>query len=652
MYNEDCSPTISNCTFVGNIAVNGGGIYNASSSSPALTNCTFYNNTATTNGGGIYNTSTFLLISSPVLTNCTFYNNTATTYGGGIHNESLSSSTITNCILWGDTAGTAGNEIHGSSVVTYSDVDGGTGQPWFGVGCIDTDPCFVDAASGDFHLLDDSPCIDAGTNSAQDLPPTDFEGDSRVLNFTVDMGVDEWTGFALTIVIEPEGAGSVILTPPGGYYFPGTVVTATANAAAGYTFDHWSGDLTGSNNPETITMDSDLTVTAHFNYGLSITFAPPNGGTVILDPPGGVYAPGTLVELDVEPAPGYLFGYFSGDLAGSIEPKNILMDSPKSVTVHFTLGDGSGTENDPYRIATVGQLQILSENAGYWGSNIHFVLTDDIVIPPGLIINPIGNESTPFYGNFDGAGHTISGLIQSGSSSLGLFGETGPSARLRNLGVVAAAINGSGAFLGILVGYNWGSTISDCSASGEVTGRNALGGLVGDNWEGTISNCYATGEVTGMNGLGGLVGSNSGNITNCYATGAVIGTRELGGLAGANYYGTITNCYATGAVTGNDVLGGLVGSNYSSTISNCYWDKDTTGQPGSSGGGTGKTTAEMKQEATFAGWDFTDTWLIMENQSYPYQHIPTTPIGGDLNGDGVVDFKDVAILCGNWLEGK
>jgi uncharacterized repeat protein (TIGR02543 family) len=288
MYNEDCSPTISNCTFVGNIAVNGGALYNFYYSSPILINCIFYDNSATAAGGGIYNATSSILGSSPILTNCTFYNNTATTYGGGIYNEFLSGSTITNCILWGDTAGTAGNEIHGGSVVTYSDVDGGTGQSWFGVGCIDTDPCFVDAASGDFHLQDTSPCINAGSNDASDLPAADFDGDWRIMFDTVDIGADEWTGFSPTIVIEPEGAGSVILNPPGGYYFPGTVVTVTANAAGGYAFDHWSGDLTGSNNPETITMDSDLIVTAHFNYVLSITLAPLDGGSVTLDPPGGV----------------------------------------------------------------------------------------------------------------------------------------------------------------------------------------------------------------------------------------------------------------------------------------------------------------------------------------------------------------------------
>jgi len=751
MYNVDCSPTISNCTFVGNIAVNGGALYNFSSfsSSPTLINCIFYDNSATAAGGGIYNRQT----SRPVLTNCTFYNNTATTYGGGIYNDSPASSALTNCILWQDTAGTAGNEIYDSGIfsgsgVTYSDVDGG----WNGTGNIDTDPCFVDAPSGDFHLRDTSPCIDAGANAAPSLPATDFEGDARIINGQVDMGADEFDVFyELTAGTEPAEGGTITLIPPGGDYFPGTVVTVTANAAVGYAFDHWSGDLTGSNNPETITMDSDYTVTAHFNYELSITLAPADGGTFTLDPPGGVYASGTMVELDVEPTQGYIFDYFSGDLSGSTEPNTIVMDSPKSVTVHFTLSDGSGTETDPYRIGTAGHLQFLSRNSNYWGPNIYFVLTDDITIPSGFIIDPIGNNSISFDANFDGAGHTISGLNQSGSDYLGLFGKTGPSAKLRNLRVVAATINGSNNFLGILVGYSYG-TISHCSATGAVTGSSwlgglvgsnkgtisdcsatgaliggytskFLGGLVGENNGGTISDCYATGAVNGGDAsmsLGGLVGKNDGNISNCYATGAVTGLRILGGLVGYSDSDSISNCYATGAVTGVDILGGLVGDNdfggmisncyatgavtggdsstglgglvgfnygtisncYATgavttgttsldigglvgrdyvygTISNCYWDINTSGMTDGVGsldpepaGVMGKATAEMKQQATFAGWDFTDTWLIMESQSYPYQDIfagVTGPIPGDNNGDGAVDFKDLAILCGNWL---
>ncbi|GAG36260.1 unnamed protein product, partial [marine sediment metagenome] len=81
MYNNGSSPTVSNCTFVGNSAytasvnqAKGGGMYNYNSS-PMVTNCTFSGNTAE-GGGGMYNDH-----SSPTVTNCTFSGNTAE--GGG-----------------------------------------------------------------------------------------------------------------------------------------------------------------------------------------------------------------------------------------------------------------------------------------------------------------------------------------------------------------------------------------------------------------------------------------------------------------------------------------------------------------------------------------------------------------------------------------
>lgn len=58
--------------------------------------------------------------------------------------------------------------------------------------------------------------------------------------------------------------GSVVLTPAGGTYNSGTVVTLNATPAANYAFSSWSGDLTGSTNPTTITMTSNKSVTANF----------------------------------------------------------------------------------------------------------------------------------------------------------------------------------------------------------------------------------------------------------------------------------------------------------------------------------------------------------------------------------------------------
>jgi uncharacterized repeat protein (TIGR02543 family) len=68
--------------------------------------------------------------------------------------------------------------------------------------------------------------------------------------------------YTLTTNVSPAGAGSV--SPSGDEYESGSQVTLTANPATGHTFDHWSGDASGSTTTVTITMDSDKTITAHF----------------------------------------------------------------------------------------------------------------------------------------------------------------------------------------------------------------------------------------------------------------------------------------------------------------------------------------------------------------------------------------------------
>jgi parallel beta-helix repeat protein len=200
MYNDRGShTTLINCTFSGNISDTGGAGMGNYSSNPTVTNCIFTGNSAD-NGGGMLNVSN----SSPTMTNCTFSGNTAGIKGGGMSNVG-SSPTVTNCILWGDEPNEISNSS-GSPTVTYSDVEGGTGQAWFGTGCIDADPCFVNTTAGNFHLLFGSPCIDAGTNSAPGLPATDFEGDTRIANVNVDMGADEYVGGPATFPSPADGA--------------------------------------------------------------------------------------------------------------------------------------------------------------------------------------------------------------------------------------------------------------------------------------------------------------------------------------------------------------------------------------------------------------------------------------------------------------
>ncbi len=199
--------------------------------------------------------------------------------------------------------------------------------------------------------------------------------------------------------------------------------------------------------------------------------------------------------------------------------------------------------------------------------------------------------------------------------------------------------------IGGLVGENMG-VLDDSYATGPVNGRNRVGGLVGHNLIYTINNSYAAGDVNGNDSVGGLVGYGEDIISNSYATGKVNGNDNVGGLVGCLFHNTVNNSYATGAVEGNSSVGGLAGAG-SGVFYNSYWDIQTTGQS-TSVGGTGKTTTEMMQKATFTSWDFINIWNIGENQTYPYIRVYPA---GDLNHNGIVNMPDFAIFADHWLEG-
>jgi hypothetical protein len=197
MLNVVSSPTVTNCNFNRNWAKDyGGGMANYDNSSPTVVNCQLFGNAGNT-GGGMSNSTS----SSPTVTNCTFSGNRGSLNIGGMGNHHNSSPKVTNCILWGDTPDEIVNENGSNPNVTYSDWQGGTGQPWFGTGCIDSDPLFVNSARGDFRLVSySSPCVDAGNNA--EVPPdvNDLAGEDRIVDgdangtATVDMGAYEFNG--------------------------------------------------------------------------------------------------------------------------------------------------------------------------------------------------------------------------------------------------------------------------------------------------------------------------------------------------------------------------------------------------------------------------------------------------------------------------
>lgn len=318
---------------------------------------------------------------------------------------------------------------------------------------------------------------------------------------------------------------------------------------------------------------------------------------------------------------------------------------------------GSGTADDPYLISNAMELGALVR----YSPLAHYRLAASLDLSGirwSKAVVPL------LEGSFDGKGHTISHLTIQGGSHLGLFGQVGSAAQVKDLGVVDVNIVGSGNYVGGLAATN-GGTVTGCYSTGAVRSGDSgqhycIGGLIGSNGGaviqchstaivdgtssdagglvgrngGSLTECYSTAAVSTTGGyVGGLAGSNGGTVTQCFSAGAVSTTSwDAGGLIGSNYLGgvvtqcyststvrgtsgvgglvawnvaTLSQCYSVGAVSGTSRVGGLVGSAFGDSVVACFWDTQTSGQVTSSGG-MGKTTAEMQTASTFldAGWHF------------------------------------------------
>jgi len=150
------------------------------------------------------------------------------------------------------------------------------------------------------------------------------------------------------------GTGGTTDPAPGTYtYDSGTQVSIAAVPNAGYRFSGWTGDASGTENPLSVTMDSDKSITANFikQYSLSITVG--IGGTTDPVPSSYLYDAGSQVILKAIPDTNYRFDKWSGDASGTTNPITITMDSDKSVIANFirqyklTIASGSGGTTDP-----------------------------------------------------------------------------------------------------------------------------------------------------------------------------------------------------------------------------------------------------------------------------------------------------------------
>jgi len=454
------------------------------------------------------------------------------------------------------------------------------------------------------------------------------------------VGCDGASRYSLTMAVAPVGSGTATDLTNASSYAAGREVSIAAAAAAGYWFASWTapaGTFANEDAPETtfIMPAQDVTVTANFEP------AEFHGGTGTAEDP---YQIADWHQLDY--IRNYLDSYFV--LVGNLGQITPGYEGLASATANGAEGwQPIGSEDDWFTGCFDGQgYEIRELFIDRPGEDVVGLFR--YVDGEGVIAN-IGLVNATVIGNL-GAGSLVGDAVGNVTNCYatgtvtadwwvgGLIGANGGYVGNSHFdGSATSTGTGEmyGSTVGGLVGYNGGgtATVNNSYSTGSVTGYgNGVGGLIGVIAGGNVSNSYSTSSVTSYGlGVGGLVGLNAGtSVSDSYATGDVAGTSYVGGLVGVNgNHGTVHNSYSTGSVTGSELVGGLVGDN-SGNVTGSFWDIETSGQA-TSDGGTGKTTAQMKNIATFsgAGWDIITVadpgtrnpayiWNIVNGLTYPF----------------------------------
>lgn len=283
----------------------------------------------------------------------------------------------------------------------------------------------------------------------------------------------------------------------------------------------------------------------------------------------------------------------------------------------FTATDfagGSGTKDDPYQIATAGQLAKLASevNSGvpeqtHLGE--YFKLTAPIDLSGKRWI-PIGYgnaSSKAFSGYFDGNNQVITGLYvdeRGNNVCAGLFGvvvAVSDETVLKNFCIKNATIYagnstdanaspdiyGAGVLVGSLTTMGGSRAtfvgVENCQGTGQVDSKMYAGGLIGDASRAHVSDCSADVTVTGRCISGGFIGNVfQGSYKNCTAKGSVSGGWSTGGFAGCVFESDasveIEHCASYGNVEANNWnTGGFSGTNTEGNIQNCNAAGTVTG---------------------------------------------------------------------------
>lgn len=395
IYSNQGVVTITNSTISGNDTDNFGGAIHSRLGTLSVINSTISDNIAAS-GGGIYNDRSTLTLSNTIIANST---------GGDCVNSS-GTVNFSSFNLIEDAANACGLTNGAASNIVGFD-------PALG-------PLQDNGGSLTHALLDGSLAIDAGDSALA----ADQRGVSRPQGSADDIGAYEAAQFTLDVAIAGGGSGTVTSNPAGvnctstcsASFLEGTVVTLTAAADGGSTFDGWTGGGCSGTGSCVVTMNSNQSVGATFsadNFTLTVNTDGTGSGSVTKSPDASSYPSGTNVTLTATADAGSTFTGWSGGGCSGTGTCVVAMNSDQTVTATFTLnsytltvntdGTGSGTVTKSpdaamYDFGTVVTLTATadagSEFAGWSGGGCSGTGTCVVTMNADITVTATFNEET------------------------------------------------------------------------------------------------------------------------------------------------------------------------------------------------------------------------------------------------------------------
>lgn len=305
-----------------------------------------------------------------------------------------------------------------------------------------------------------------------------------------------------------------------------------------------------------------------------------------------------------------------GEFSGSIIYFLNVDDMTGGLKESVSLGDNNF--NLDYHVLDCIQLQRMNETL-----NASYGLVGNIDCS-GMNFTPIGTNTRPFTGKFNGRGYVINNLTINSSMFTGLFGYT-KNAEIINLGIENARVIGLGN-TGILIGWMSGGIVKSSYSSGNINscGINC-GGLIGSVNIGTVSDCYSNANILrGGWRAGGLIGVLVGSLNNSYSIGNVSGGTYIGGLVGSSGTSIIENSFSTSKVSGTSSPGLFVGD-HGGTIKNSYVFREAGNTMRVIGTERGRSNVSIVGARDYfffnnlnkpmSSWDFDYIW--MGREGYP-----------------------------------